>query len=142
MEYPFRFPGRVCKELDNLNRVQQNSCTLLHSVQICKQLETDLTALQVDENVIAKFKKCYSQAVAPVHLLAFLLYPRLKNFQLVTKERETAMTFTEETYRGSGLLPVIVKYVARNNPFHKYMFTDEVLNDVCSTVVEVTRKTA
>ncbi|KAJ8889951.1 hypothetical protein PR048_009456 [Dryococelus australis] len=30
----------------------------------------------------------------------------------------------------NGLLPVIVKYLARSDPFQKYMFTDEVLNNV------------
>lgn len=114
-----------------LDKLQRTDAFLADAVEAWKELEAvfdDTITLNIKQ--MAAFQKRYAQALTPYHFLAYLLDPRKTKFPLKYNEKDAALKVAAESYPHSGLLPIIIKFEAKSDPFKSVMFSEEIINNV------------
>ncbi|XP_067412762.1 heterogeneous nuclear ribonucleoprotein U-like protein 1 isoform X2 [Emydura macquarii macquarii] len=111
------------------NKLQRNCCCIADAVEIWKALQETLKKEIPHQKVkLQAVKKRMDQALTPPHFLANILDPRYKGRCLTSEEDDAAMAWASQNH--SSVMPVIINFRARAEPFKQYMFTDDVLNKV------------
>ncbi|CAK9299166.1 unnamed protein product [Gordionus sp. m RMFG-2023] len=111
----------------------KNMSNISDSVNNWKNLRNYFNKLYEDNKIDSKnisiFNKRYKQALTPAHFLAYILNPKY-TLNLTNDEREMALEYAAETFSNSNILPIIIQFQAKSEPFKKIMFCRAILDDV------------
>lgn len=115
-----------------IDRLQKNDASISDVVEQFKILESHFEETDFNLKQMSIFQKRYEQCVTAHHLLAFLLDPTKSQQKqtLTEKEKTLVLETVKEFYPDSDLLPLIVKYLARSEPFTDIMFDNNILKNV------------
>ncbi|XP_073503756.1 uncharacterized protein [Phyllobates terribilis] len=112
-----------------LNKIQKNSCFIADAVEIWKELSEHLkTELHMDRIKLQAVNKRMGQALTPAHFLANIVNIQYQGQNLSAKEEELAMTWVSSNH--PSLMPTIINFRAKGEPFKKYMFAEDILRKV------------
>ncbi|XP_053891051.1 dnaJ homolog subfamily C member 9 isoform X1 [Malaclemys terrapin pileata] len=112
-----------------LNKMQGNSCFIADAVEIWKELSESLKREICNDRVkLQALKKRMGQALSPAHFLTNILNTQYQGQTLTAEEEELAMTWTSSNH--PSIMPTIINFRAKGEPFKKYMFADDVLKKV------------
>lgn len=111
-----------------LDIVQSDSCFLSDAVSVWKKLEKDFEEGGVSLSIMKKFHERCKQALTPAHYLAYILDPRTAGKGLSTKETDSVMEYVSVS--SPDMIPIIMNYRARADPFKDYLFSSSVLESV------------
>nr|XP_048724070.1 uncharacterized protein LOC125644334 [Caretta caretta] len=112
-----------------LNKMQENSCFIADVVEIWKELSEILKREICNDRVkLQALKKRLGQALSPANFLANILNARYQGQTLTAEEEELAMKWTSSN--DPSIMPTIINFRAKCEPFKKYMFADDVLKKV------------
>lgn len=111
-----------------IDRLQRTDATLSDVVQEFKNLESAFEETNFTLSQIQKFRHRYEQCITPYHLLAYLLDPTKPQHPsaLTADEKSCALKVAKELLP-SGLLPLIIQFLAKSDPFTDIMFDEEIL---------------
>lgn len=112
-----------------IDRLQKTDATIADGVEQFKILENYFEETNLTLHQVQKFKNRYNMCITPYHLLAFLIDPT-KTQSLTYTEKNIALQTAKELYPDSGLLPLIIKFLAKSEPFNDIMFQDDILKSV------------
>nr|XP_048719755.1 uncharacterized protein LOC125642430 isoform X1 [Caretta caretta] len=114
-----------------LNKMQGNRCFIADGVEIWKEPRENLKREICNDRVKlqALKKKRMGQALPPAHFLVNNLNTRHQGQTLTAEEKELAMTWTSSNHL--SIMPTIINFRAKSEPFKKCMF-DDVLKKVTS----------
>ncbi|XP_055845077.1 uncharacterized protein LOC129911335 [Episyrphus balteatus] len=113
-----------------LDSLQRTNASLSDAVEVFKQLELTFEEQDANLNQISALKKRYKMALTPAHFLSYMLDPTKTSFALTSEEENTALEYAQSEYAGTGLLPLIIKFKSKTDPFKKVLFSEEVLRNV------------
>ncbi|XP_053129737.1 uncharacterized protein LOC128335458 [Hemicordylus capensis] len=103
---------------ESLNKIQKNSCFIADAVEIWKELSEHLkTELHMDRIKLQALKKRIGQVLSPAHFL-----------DLSAEEEELAMTWVSSNH--PSVMPTIINFKAKGEPFKKYMLAEDILKKV------------
>ncbi|XP_073499018.1 uncharacterized protein [Phyllobates terribilis] len=112
-----------------LNKIQKNSCFIADAVEIWKELSEHLkTELHMDRIKLQAVNKRMGQALTPAHFLANIVNIQYQGQNLSAEEEELAMTWVSSNH--PSLMPTIINFRAKGEPFKKYMFAEDILRKV------------
>ncbi|XP_073493834.1 uncharacterized protein [Phyllobates terribilis] len=112
-----------------LNKIQKNSCFIADAVEIWKELSEHLkTELHMDRIKLQAVNKRMGQARTPAHFLANIVNIQYQGQSLSAEEEELAMTWVSSNH--PSLMPTIINFRAKGEPFKKYMFAEDILRKV------------
>ncbi|XP_073422200.1 uncharacterized protein [Dendrobates tinctorius] len=112
-----------------LNKIQENSCFIADAVEIWKELSEHLkTELHMDRIKLQAVNKRMGQALTPAHFLANIVNIQYPGQNLSAEEEELAMTWVSSNH--PSLMPTIINFRAKGEPFKKYMFAEDILRKV------------
>ncbi|XP_073493817.1 uncharacterized protein [Phyllobates terribilis] len=112
-----------------LNKIQKNSCFIADAVEIWKELSEHLkTELHMDRIKLPAVNKRMGQALTPAHFLATIVNIQYQGQNLSAEEEELAMTWVSSNH--PSLMPTIINFRAKGEPFKKYMFAEDILRKV------------
>ncbi|XP_073529434.1 uncharacterized protein [Phyllobates terribilis] len=112
-----------------LNKIQKNSCFIADAVEIWKELSEHLkTELHMDRIKLQAVNKRMGQALTPAHFLANIVNIQYQGQNLSAEEDELAMTWVSSNH--PSLMPTIINFRAKGEPFKKYMFAEDILRKV------------
>ncbi|XP_073405851.1 uncharacterized protein [Dendrobates tinctorius] len=112
-----------------LNKIQKNSCFIADVVEIWKELSEHLkTELHMDRIKLQAVNKRIGQALTPAHFLANIVNIQYQGQNLSAEEEELAMTWVSSNH--PSLMPTIINFRAKGEPFKKYMFAEDILRKV------------
>ncbi|XP_073512843.1 uncharacterized protein [Phyllobates terribilis] len=112
-----------------LNKIQKNSCFIADAVEIWKELSEHLKAeLHMDRIKLQAVNKRMGQALTPAHFLANIVNIQYHGQNLSAEEEELAMTWVSSNH--PSLMPTIINFRAKGEPFKKYMFAEDILRKV------------
>ncbi|XP_073431295.1 uncharacterized protein [Dendrobates tinctorius] len=112
-----------------LNKIQKNSCFIADAVEIWKELSEHLkTELHMDRIKLQAVNKRMGQALTPAHFLANIVNIKYQGQNLSAEEEELAMTWVSSNH--PSLMPTIINFRAKGEPFKKYMFAEDILRKV------------
>ncbi|XP_073415149.1 uncharacterized protein [Dendrobates tinctorius] len=112
-----------------LNKIQKNSCFIADAVEIWKELSEHLkTELHMDRIKLQAVNKRMGQALTPAHFLANIVNIHYQGQNLSAEEEELAMTWVSSNH--PSLMPTIINFRAKGEPFKKYMFAEDILRKV------------
>lgn len=112
-----------------LDKMQQKDCTISTAVDIWKNLQEELTEVNLDKTCLKSFSTRYNQALGPPHFLAYLLDPRYAGIKLSAAEKSECLIFAKEKYSQS-VVPTLMKFQAKSEPFHQFLFDSDIVNKV------------
>lgn len=117
-----------------LDAIQQKGAFLSRAVQTWKKLIAIFDSFEEERSLhqYQLFKKRYVQALTPFHFLAYILDPTInkEEYPLLAEEKRDALGIVSQYFANTGLLPLLIKLEARSDPFHKTMFSDEIIKNV------------
>ncbi|KAG8125632.1 hypothetical protein E2320_020790, partial [Naja naja] len=97
-----------------LNKIQKNSCFIADAVEIWKEMSEHLKAeLHMDRIKLQALKKRMGQ---------------YQGKNLSAEEEELAMTWVSSNHL--SVMPTIINFKAKEEPFKKYMFAEDILKKV------------
>ncbi|XP_073535074.1 uncharacterized protein [Phyllobates terribilis] len=112
-----------------LNKIQKNSCFIADAVEIWKELSEHLkTELHMDRIKLQAVNKRMGQALTPAHFSANIVNIQYQGQNLSAEEEELAMTWVSRNH--PSLMPTIINFRAKGEPFKKYMFAEDILRKV------------
>ena len=111
-----------------LDKVQRDNCFMGQAVDAWKQLERDLEDVNQPLTVMKKVQERCSQALTPAHYLAHILDPTTAGNDLSGSEVASVMDYAAKTC--PDLLPILINYRAKAEPFKEYLFSPSVVDSV------------
>ncbi|XP_073526372.1 uncharacterized protein [Phyllobates terribilis] len=112
-----------------LNKIQKNSCFIVDAVEIWKELSEHLkTELHMNRIKLQAVNKRMGQALTPAHFLANIVNIQYQGQNLSAEEEELAMTWVSSNH--PSVMPTIINFRAKGEPFKKYMFAEDILRKV------------
>ncbi|XP_053163610.1 uncharacterized protein LOC128350053 [Hemicordylus capensis] len=114
---------------ESLNKIQKNSCFIADAVEIWKELSEHLkTELHMDRIKLQALKKRMGQVLSPAHFLANIVNIQYQGQNLSAEEEELAMTWVSSNH--PSVMPTIINFKAKGEPFKKYMFAEDISKKV------------
>ena len=111
-----------------LDKVQRDNCFMAQAVDAWKQLERDLEDVNQPLTVMKKVQERCSQALTPAHYLAHILDPTTAGNDLSGSEVASVMDYAAKTC--PDLLPILINYSTKAEPFKEYLFSPSVVDNV------------
>ena len=119
-----------------LDAMQQKGAFLSQAVYIWKKLLAIFDSFEFEEERSLRqyqlFKNRYVQALTPFHFLAYILDPTInkEEYPLLAEEKRDALHIVSKYFADTGLLPLLIKLEAKSDPFHKTLFSEEIIKNV------------
>ncbi|XP_069593638.1 uncharacterized protein [Ranitomeya imitator] len=111
-----------------LDKMQKDTATIADATEVWKDLEGSLDRLNLSNNVKVAIQHRKDQALKEEHYLANILHPIYRGKKLSEAEINSAMEWLANT--NHDIVATVLKLKCESAPFQKYMFADNVVNEL------------